>query len=133
MTTQIHNLVQHPQTGQLWIVDNESGILDGYSFLLAERNDDSLLQGLLQEELLRKNCIFRRSTVERVGALLQHPNPAWLLMERVLREDPHSKGVFPSLDQTQRHAGMLKERLVNIQTWIQECQRRNAAAGNGSQ
>ncbi|XP_033645672.1 four-jointed box protein 1-like [Asterias rubens] len=130
LRTQVHNLVQHPQTKQLWIVDNESGLLDGYSFLQVE-NKDSLLHSELQKELLQKICIFRRSTVERVRALLEDPNPARLLTERVLREDPLSRGVFPEFDKIHKHGGMLRERLQIVHSWMESCQKQNIAKNAG--
>ncbi|XP_038053038.1 four-jointed box protein 1-like [Patiria miniata] len=128
LRSEVHNLVQHPHTKQLWIVDNESGLLDGYSFLSSSGSKDGLLQGELHEQLLRMTCVFRRSTADSVRALLADPEPARLLTARVLAQDPVSRGVFPEFDRIQKHAAMLRDRLTNIEDWMQECQRRNAAA-----
>ncbi|XP_022082925.1 uncharacterized protein LOC110975090 [Acanthaster planci] len=132
MRSEVHNLVQHPHTKQLWIVDNESGLLDGYSFLLSEGNPNRLLQGELHEQLLEMTCVFRRSTAEAVRSLLAQPDPARLLTARVLEQDPVSRGLFPELDRIPRHAAVLRERLERLQGWFEECRQRNVAARENS-
>ena len=71
----MHNLAKNSVTGKLWLLDNESGMLDSYSLLyprsnmghMAEREGQRFRS--MQRDLLQSTCIFRRQTVDRVFQL----------------------------------------------------------------
>lgn len=97
MERKVHNLLK-TSDGQLVLIDNESGFWMGYA--MGARDP---LRYALQEQLLSKFCIFRRSTVKRMESLTQgSTNPATKIEEYVKMADIHSFNLMQPLDLTQR-------------------------------
>lgn len=98
MERKVHNLLKM-SNGRLVLIDNESGFWMGYA--MGARDP---LRYALQEQLLNKFCIFRRSTTKRIESLTQGStlNPATKIEEYVKMADTHSFDLMQSLDLTQR-------------------------------
>ena len=85
----IRNLRSAWPTGKLWLIDNESGLIDAYTLLYGK---DSINEGAqfrrFHQQMLRTSCIFRRRTVERVRWLAAQPDPVIVLENLVSSSEP---------------------------------------------
>ena len=98
MEKKVHNLLK-TSGGQLLLVDNESGFWMGYAMGAKDP-----LRYALQEQLLSKFCIFRKSTAKKVESLtLGGSKPATKLEEYIKRVDSQSFKLIQPLDPTQRN------------------------------
>ncbi|XP_071497918.1 four-jointed box protein 1-like [Diadema antillarum] len=115
----IHNLRRHQKEGGLWVVDNESGLFAGYSFVYSGKHK---WQGFV-EEILHSVCIFRRSTVAMVNSLAAMEDPGQFLLQTVYDAEPE-------LVEKSEHAAWLnmlsrlKGRIEAVARWIADCQTR---------
>ena len=70
MRERIRNLRRHAATGRLWLIDNESGLVDAYELLY--QTSDRRTRGRFyrfHRRTLRSVCVFRRRTLAAVAAL----------------------------------------------------------------
>ena len=97
MEKKVHNLLK-TFSGQLVLIDNESGFWMGYAMGATDP-----LRYALQEQLLSKFCIFRRSTVKKIKSLTQEGSkPATKLEDYIKVADLESFQLMEPLDLTQR-------------------------------
>lgn len=125
----VHNLVRNRATGGLWLLDNESGLVDGYTLLYGRGDPAQATRfAAFHRRLLRTMCVFRRTTVEAVLGLHAHHKPHELLVEFARKNEP----LLPLLPNPLYHQlflSRLTERLQEVRAWVGECARRAAAAG----
>ena len=76
--SQVRNLLRHPQTGKLWLFDNEFGI--GISYRRYGSTG-------VNNDMLRTFCIFRRSTVRNLFRLASLDEPPVTLIDSVRRDN----------------------------------------------
>ena len=97
MDKKVHNLLK-TSSGQLVLIDNESGFWMGYAMGATDP-----LRYALQERLLGKFCIFRKSTVKKIKSLTwEGIKPATKLEEYIKVADLESFQLMEPLDLTQR-------------------------------
>ena len=97
MDKKVHNLLK-TSSGQLVLIDNESGFWMGYAMGATDP-----LRYALQERLLGKFCIFRKSTVKKIKSLIwEGINPATKLENYIKVADLESFQLMEPLDLTQR-------------------------------
>ena len=97
MEKKVHNLLK-TSSGQLVLIDNESGFWMGYAMGATDP-----LRYALQEQLLRKFCIFRKSTVKKIKSLTREgSNPAAKLEDYIKVADLESFKLMVPLDLMQR-------------------------------
>nr|XP_027232670.1 extracellular serine/threonine protein kinase four-jointed-like [Penaeus vannamei] len=118
----IHNLVRSEATDALWLLDNESGLMDAYSLLYGASSDPaqaSRFQGF-HTRALRSMCLFRRSTMEAVLGLASHPEPHSLLVT-FLRENEPLAGQLPDPLANPLFARHFAERVREVHSWMVKC------------
>lgn len=97
MDKKVHNLLK-TSSGQLVLIDNESGFWMGYAMGATDP-----LRYALQERLLGKFCIFRKSTVKKIRSLTwEGIKPATKLEDYIKVADLESFQLMEPLDLTQR-------------------------------
>ena len=94
MERKVHNLLK-TSDGRLVLIDNESGFWMGYAM-----GTQDPLRYALQEQLLSKFCVFRKSTVKKIDSLTV--NPATKLEEYIKMADIESFKLMQPLDLGQR-------------------------------
>lgn len=96
MEKKVHNLFQ-TSDGQLVLIDNESGFWMGYAMGATDT-----LRYALQEQLLSKYCVFRKSTVEKIRSLAgEGSKPATRLEDYIRESDLVSMKLVDPLNPTQ--------------------------------
>ncbi|XP_037772848.1 extracellular serine/threonine protein kinase four-jointed-like [Penaeus monodon] len=118
----IHNLVRSEATDALWLLDNESGLMDAYSLLYGASSDPaqaSRFQGF-HTRALRSMCLFRRSTMEAVLGLASHPEPHSLLVT-FLRENEPLAGKLPDPLGNPLFVRHFAERVREVHSWMVKC------------
>jgi len=126
----VHNLAKSSQTGGLWLLDNESGLLDAYSLLFPSREmgpaaqKEALRFRAMQTDLLQTTCIFRRQTVDRVFNLYKAGDAAELLDAFVGKAEPLYRDLVQALPEIQQDAWRehFQERVEEVWTWMKQCQ-----------
>lgn len=97
MEKKVHNLLKTP-SGQLVLIDNESGFWMGYAMGATDP-----LRYALQEQLLGKFCVFRKSTVKKIKSLTREGlKPTAKLEDYIKVADLESFKLMKPLDLTQR-------------------------------
>ena len=98
MEKKVHNLLK-TFNGQLVLIDNESGFWMGYAMGATDP-----LRYALQEQLLGKFCVFRKSTVEKIKSLTREGlKPATRLEEYIKTADSRSFMLMEHLAMVQRN------------------------------
>ena len=127
----VHNLVKSSQTGSLWMIDNEKGLLDAYNLLYpkdpAQEKEGSRLRKM-HTDMLQTMCVFRRQTFKRVFSLYKHDDGVSLLLEFVTRNEPYFKemlGYLQGKDKAWRQH--FQERVEEVWSWMKQCQERGAS------
>ena len=128
----INNLGKNSNTNLLWLFDNESGLIDGYSVLYSEnarKNGNAVLRTMdgkmfqaFHQKMLETICIFRRKTVKRLYALYKSSNPSQLLLSFVSTNEPLFKKTLPTIHETSLFMQNFKDRLHMLWKWIKLCQ-----------
>ena len=122
----VHNLLTSRQTGRLWLIDNEAGLLDGYSLLYSTSEEEAAqaerLQQL-QEDSLHTLCVFKRSTVAAVFALYKSGDAASMLGQFIARNEPLYQEMLQHLpgqqEVWQQH---FQQRIEEVWIWMKQCQ-----------
>ncbi|GIY46231.1 polyadenylate-binding protein 2-B [Caerostris darwini] len=107
MQETIHNLVRSKSDGALWLIDNESGLLDSYSLLYGPAGQDGRFLAFHQQ-MLKTNCLFRRSTVERVQWLHQTQQAGRILLDLVGQLEP----LFTPIERVEEISKRLQDRIA---------------------
>jgi len=126
----VHNLAKSSQTGGLWLLDNESGLLDAYTLLYPSTDmgpaaeNEAMRFRAMQTDLLQTTCIFRRQTVDRVFNLYKAGDAAELLDAFVSRAEPLYRDLVEALPRIQQDAWRehFQERVEEVWTWMKQCQ-----------
>ncbi|XP_063845121.1 four-jointed box protein 1-like isoform X2 [Scylla paramamosain] len=127
----VHNLVLNRATGGLWLLDNESGLVDGYSVLYGNGDPTQATRfASFHQKLLRSMCLFRRTTLGAVLGLAAHPKPHELLVE-FARENEPLLYLLPDPLRHQPFLSRLSNRLQEVRAWVGECARKAVTAGVG--
>lgn len=131
----IHNLVKSRKSNTVWLIDNESGLLDSYSLLYGTQNGavndvesgtnptSKTLNRFVQfhRDMLRTMCVFRRSTVHRVDWLARRTRPVRVLMAALLRHEPQFRRL-PDVSGNGHFARNFKRRLNEVRNHVAHCQ-----------
>ena len=117
MDLSVHNLMQ-TKSGQLVLLDNESGFWLGYSLQEWEP-----MKYELQVNFLNRLCVFRESTVQRIRQFAMHKDSSAtadeFLEHFIESHDQHSFRELPKLTKAFRHE--LITRLSTVLDHIQSC------------
>lgn len=117
----IHNLVKSRHTGGLWLIDNESGLLDAYSLLYAKNHPSQGHRFLdFHRQMLHTMCIFRRKTIERLRHLRNHSSVHNLLLNTIFDEEPLFFELHKSISNTDFDIHFRK-RIEEVYRWILRC------------
>jgi len=119
MSESIRNLRQIDGNGKLILIDNESGLVDGYELMY--HGAQSGLQFLgFHRRILRSTCVFRRRTVARIRWLAAKQHPERELEEYVNAREP----LYRKLKETPE-VGLFRTffgvRLKEVVDWIDYC------------
>lgn len=125
----IHNLAISRSSGAwrgLWLIDNESGLLDAYSLMYDDantKNDQGSRFVIFHNRMLRTFCVFRRSTRHRLASLLRPTRKAlYVLLEYVRQEEPLF--VVPNvMTDNDDFADKFQQRVVDVYDWMKRCQK----------
>ncbi|GFU44004.1 four-jointed box protein 1 [Trichonephila clavipes] len=112
----IHNLVRSKTDGGLWLIDNESGLLDSYSLLYGPAGQDGRFLAFHQQ-MLNSTCLFRRSTVERVRWLHKTKHAGQILLDLVQQLEP----LFVPIEKVEEISNRLQGRIAEVNDHIQYC------------
>ncbi|GAB6021411.1 Four-jointed box protein 1 [Chamberlinius hualienensis] len=120
----VHNLVRNSNTGALWLIDNESGLLDAYSLLYSEEHPSQGERFLnFHKLMLQTICVFRRSTVRQIRLFGGHSQPHKFLLDYVKQNEPlfyENEIDYNKYELFRRH---FKHRIEEVNIWINQCQR----------
>ncbi|GBN06301.1 Four-jointed box protein 1 [Araneus ventricosus] len=116
MQETIHNLVRSKTDGALWLIDNESGLLDSYSLLYGPSGQDGRFLAFHQQ-MLNSTCLFRRSTVERVRWLHQTRQAGRILLDLLTQLEP----LFTPIERVEEVSKRLQERIGEVNEHVQRC------------
>ncbi|CAL1266390.1 unnamed protein product [Larinioides sclopetarius] len=116
MQETIHNLVRSKTDGALWLIDNESGLLDSYSLLYGPAGQDGRFLAFHQQ-MLNSTCLFRRSTVERVQWLHKTRHAGRILLDLVTQLEP----LFSPIERVEEVSKRLQERIGEVNEHVQRC------------
>ena len=119
----VHNLLKSSDTSSLWMIDNESGLLDAYNLLDSRSSAKSARFQRMHSDTLQTLCVFRRSSGDKVFSLYKHGDMAVTLLEDlVTRNDPsdaeqrqNSSGQFSVHLAGQDHPSKLDALEINAQ------------------
>ncbi|CAB4066748.1 FJX1 [Lepeophtheirus salmonis] len=119
----IHNLVRSTDTSSLWLIDNESAFLSGYSLMYEEEKGERFLD--FHAKALGSLCVFRRRTIERLEFLeKQTLNPAELLLGFINKREPLFKEL-PPIQLDSLFSAKFKERIFEVMEWFRYCKDRS--------
>ena len=128
----VHNLVKSSDTGSLWMIDNESGLLDAYNLLYPEPEDrdsrsrtEAVRFQRMHSDMLQTLCVFRRSTVNKVFSLYRQGDAVTLLEDLVTRNEPVFKEMIGFLHIQKKDRAWRKyfhQRVEEVWTWMKQCQ-----------
>ncbi len=116
----VRNLRKVPDTGKMWLIDNESGLLDAYE-LLYKGGEIGRKFEEFHRKMLRTFCLFRRSTVDRILELAAQSSPDEVLLRFASKAEPLLEKM-PRTAEFKLFRGYFHTRLKEVATWIQTCQ-----------
>ncbi|GFS17609.1 four-jointed box protein 1 [Elysia marginata] len=116
----IRNLRPSDRGAKLWLLDNESGLLDAYTvlYLKSSRSDKFLAY---HEAMLRTVCVFQRGVIRAVNNLHAETVPHRALLRYAAERDK-------MVDKIARDEGFrlfkenIAQRLDNVVKWIKTCE-----------
>ncbi|XP_077994848.1 four-jointed box protein 1-like [Glandiceps talaboti] len=121
MADNIHNLRKNKHTNAIWLIDNESGFIDGYELM---RNPAKVKEARrfrdFHSTMLNSICIFRKSTIDELQKLYLHRNPANLLREEVLKHEPLASRL-PSFPKLLNFDATMKSRIRDVVRRVEYC------------
>ncbi|XP_070570620.1 four-jointed box protein 1-like [Ptychodera flava] len=120
----IHNLRRDKQTNTIWLIDNESGFLDGYELMRNPKKSAEAKRFIsFHKQMLNSICIFRKSTIRNLNKLHFHGNPAEMLLSEVHRHEPLSD-FLPKIPEKLKFHETMKSRISDVYDRVQLCKRR---------
>lgn len=115
----IRNLLQGAKTHKLWLIDNESGLLDAYEYIYSQVGSGKNFIKFHQD-MLQTMCIFEEKVVTNVKKLAIDPTPHLTLEMYALQNEPLIKK-FVKGRAYQVFTNRFSERLNEVQNWIDHC------------
>ncbi|KAL3842504.1 hypothetical protein ACJMK2_020508 [Sinanodonta woodiana] len=115
----IRNLRKTVTTRKLWLIDNESGLLDAYELLYNDPSGERFIK--FHDQMLHTMCIFQKGLVESVSRLYHSANPHTML-------ENFAKFHEPLLDKIPKDSTYslfmtyFSQRLKNVYSWIKKCE-----------
>ena len=126
LSERVPNLLTSKTTGRLWMIDNEAGILDGYSLLYPtdrEMEGEAERFQQMHRDLLHTLCVFKRSTVAAVFALYKSGDAASLLEQLIARNEPLYQEMISHLPGGQQAwRPHFHQRIEEVWVWMKQCQ-----------
>ncbi|XP_033751381.1 uncharacterized protein LOC117335474 [Pecten maximus] len=117
----IRNLRKSIKTSKLWLIDNESGLLDAYDLMYHNGNGyggEKFIK--FHRDMLQTFCIFPRTIVESLVRLSMMLQPEDVLLEFARKHEPlidvFQKDSIFRLFQTR-----FKERVSEVSNWVKTC------------
>ena len=117
----VRNLRKVPETGKMWLIDNESGLFDAYELLYRGRSDGQKFIEFHQR-MLKTFCIFRQSTVENILDLAANSSPENSLLKLAYSAEPLLEQM-PRTAEYKLFKGYFHTRLKEVQSWIEKCRK----------
>lgn len=122
MRQSVRNLRCQWPSGKLWLIDNESGLLDAYMLLYGPNAGSSGTQFLqFHRRVLQSTCLFRRRTVRRLLWLLEQSSPSHHLESVAADSDPLYHRLKPTAE-LELFRQYFRIRLNEVIQWINKCQ-----------
>ena len=122
MHEHIRNLRQDWQTNKMWLIDNESGLLDSYELMYT--GGESAVRFIdFHKLMLRSNCVFRESTVGRIRQLAESDDPASVLVEHTEHYDPLYRKLPGYSKGFKIFRANFHPRLKQILSWVESCKK----------
>lgn len=119
ITERIRNLFKSTKTNKLWLIDNESGLLDAYDLIYNNESGGAKFLKFHQQ-MLQTMCIFQKSTVTAIQRFLQEESPHVYLYNYAMSHDPVLRQVLPSYKLKLIHSWFPK-RLAEVYKWVNHC------------
>lgn len=107
-------------SGKLWLVDNESSLLDGYDLLYRSTSASRFTN--YHVRILHSICMFSRSTVERLQRLADQARPVQVLIDLANESDPLF-AKFSSILDKQLFITYFDKRLNEVLFWVKQCEK----------
>jgi len=119
----VRNVRKSSSTGKLWMLDNESGLLDGYSLLYGQQTTSSTRAQFIgfHRTMLHSICVFRRRTVSRVRWLADLESPDKLLEASAANTDPLYSRLPHDNDALRLFRRYFRTRLREVIDWVDYC------------
>lgn len=116
----IRNLRRSTKTSKLWLIDNESGLLDAYDLLYkGGRSGVRFLK--FHKDMLQTMCIFQKSIAVAIKSLNQTPEPH-VFLEKLARKHDSLLDKVPKDYSYSLFQNHFSQRLNSVQEWITHCQ-----------
>ncbi|XP_078690811.1 four-jointed box protein 1-like isoform X2 [Branchiostoma floridae x Branchiostoma belcheri] len=119
MRNYIHNLQKSKHDGAIWLIDNESGLIDGYMLLKDRRNGERFTR--FHRFMLERMCVFRRSTVKRVKELHSLGTGALDFLLRTVADHEPLAGLLPAIPPRIDLGRTMADRIAHVYNMIQHC------------
>lgn len=115
----IRNLHKSSSDGKLWLIDNESGLLDAYDLLNPHDNNQRFQT--FHNKMLQTMCIFQSSLVKALKRLDKSPYPHQRLLNYAQSMEPLLENIS-SVKPYQLFIKMFDKRLKTVIRWINHCE-----------
>lgn len=115
----IRNLRKSSQDNKLWLIDNESGLLDAYELL--EPYHPTPRFSTFHKQMLETMCIFQSSLVNAILKLSEQPFPHLRLLNFAGSFEPLMSSL-PEDEHFNLFVQMFDQRLAEVVKWIKHCQ-----------
>ncbi|XP_022338612.2 four-jointed box protein 1-like [Crassostrea virginica] len=119
ITERIRNLFKSTKTNKLWLIDNESGLLDAYDLIYNNESGGAKFLKFHQQ-MLQTMCIFQKSTVTAIQRFLQEESPHIYLYNYAMSHDPVLRQVLPSY-KLKLIQSWFPKRLAEVYKWVNHC------------
>ena len=105
------------RAGKLWLIDNESGLLDAYHLIPVS----TAKFHRFHTQMLHTSCILNKRTVSKILTLAKFPEPHKLLVNYAQKQDSLYK-LFPD-EHTEftLFKKLFHTRLKDIVAWVDHC------------
>ncbi|XP_059175527.1 four-jointed box protein 1-like [Physella acuta] len=107
---------------KLWLIDNESGLLDGYELMYHGSSNGRRFYEF-HEAMLKTMCIFQRRTVSGLYRLYKHRSPYKLLENFAVRGDS-AVSKLKKDSSYKLFERVFAKRVKSVLGWIRECETR---------
>ena len=115
----IRNLRQDSTTHKLWLIDNESGLLDAYDLLYESKESPRFIN--FHQQMLQTICVFNKKLIKAVKKLASNSEPDLVLIRETIKEQPLFKQLQRGME-FQRFRKHFNERLHEVLDWVKKCE-----------